>query len=133
EAARYQLRCARLFQGFFPGGSRHGAGDYAVPTPDRRYNSVRHIVQGFKWTGRTEFTVVSLSPKLDSARGVHELRVDAKSASPFANASFDHVACAQFAADRTNICRSAFVGHRGVVGHDLERRKARERGRYVFG
>src|SRR5262249_8283783 len=105
----------------------------ADATCDRRYNSVRQIVQGFKWTARTEFAVVSLSPKLDSARGIHELRVDAKSASPFANAPFDHVACAQFAADRTNICRSAFVGHRGVVGHDLERRKARERGRYVFG
>ena len=117
----------------FPGGSRHGADEYAVPVRDRRYNSVRHIVQGFKWTAVTEFAVVSLSPKLHSARGIHELRVNAQDTRPFANAPFDHVACAQFSTDGTNIYRSAFVGHRGVVGHDPEIRKAREPGRYVFG
>ena len=71
EPPRYQLRCARLFQGLSPGGSRHGADEYAVPVRDRRYNSVRHIVQGFKWTAVSEFTVVSFSPKLHSARGIH--------------------------------------------------------------
>jgi hypothetical protein len=71
EPTRYQLRCARLFQGLFPGGSGHGSDEYAVPTRDRRYNSVGHVVQGFKWTALTEFTVVSLGPKLHSARGIH--------------------------------------------------------------
>src|SRR5271157_594838 len=71
EPPRYQLRCAGLFQRLFPGGSGHGADEYAVPARDRRYNSVGHIVQGFKWTAVTEFAVVSLSPKLHSARRIH--------------------------------------------------------------
>lgn len=83
EPPRYQLRCARLFQGFSPGGSGHGADEHAVPTRDRRYNSVRDIVQGFKWTEVTKFAVVSLSPKLRSARGIHELRVNTEGAPPF--------------------------------------------------
>src|ERR1700758_5076436 len=70
EPPRYQLRRARLFQGLSPGGGRHGTDEYTVPIRARRYNSVRHIVQGFKWTAVTEFTVVSLSPKLHSARGI---------------------------------------------------------------
>src|SRR5262245_10148971 len=94
KPTRYQLRCACFFQGLFPGCSRHGAGDYAVPTRDCRCNSVRHIIQNFKWTAPTEFAVVSLSPKLDSASSLHKLRVDAKGASPFTNAAFNHIACA---------------------------------------
>src|SRR5580704_15108072 len=71
EPPRYQLRCVCRFQGLFPTGSRHGPDEYAVPTRNRRYNSVRHIVQGFKWTAVTEFAVISLSPKLHSACGIH--------------------------------------------------------------
>src|SRR6516165_5942396 len=71
EPPRYQLRCARLFHGLFPSGSRHGADEYTVPIRQRCYNSVREIVQGFKWIAVTEFAVVSFSPKLHSARGIH--------------------------------------------------------------
>src|SRR5260370_17131584 len=133
EPPRYQLRCARLLQRFFPRGSRHRSDEYAVPIRNRRYNSVRHIVQRFKCAAVTEFAVVSLSPKLHSPCGIHELRVDAKAASPFANAPFDHLPCAQFSPYTTYIFLPAFVGHRGVGGHHLEIWKARDSGRYDFG
>jgi len=55
----------------FPWWQSPCSDEYAVPTRDRRYNPIRHIVQGFKWTAVTEFAVVSLSPKLHSARGIH--------------------------------------------------------------
>ena len=54
--------------------ARQGPDEYAVPVRDRRYNSARHIAQGFKSTAVTEFTVISLSPKLHSARGIHQAR-----------------------------------------------------------
>src|SRR5580692_5553300 len=57
----------------------------------------------------------------------------AKGASPLAHAACDHVARAEFTTNGTNICRTGFVGQRGVVGHDAQIRQAREAGGYVFG
>jgi hypothetical protein len=61
-------------------------------------------------------------------RRLNQLARDAHACSGLADASFQHVAHTEFAADLPHIDRAPFVGEGRVAGDDEQRADARQRG-----
>src|SRR6202035_783041 len=75
-----------------------------------------------------KIAIKALGPDVRAARGIDELTSNAHSVARLADAAFQHVAHAEFAADLLHVDWLAFVGKARIAGDNMQFRQLRKVG-----
>src|SRR6185436_3556457 len=79
-----------------------------------------------------ERAIVSLGPDMGTGRRLDELASDADAVASLAQAAFEHVPDAEFAADLLHVDRASFIGKAGIAGYHKQPFGPRQPGDDVF-